>query len=764
MIQLVGPRTLRKKGSSRRIQQQESTASGGSWVALTVIIILAAYTVGYHRPERSLGSSAGAVKNVGEELSKITDSSAFTSSAASQTSKKVDSTTTSICSPENGLGKYSTLQLWIRHASKVHASSRLHDDIDYIRHDFTAELLALITPRLEYSVKTLTKDWNLVAHLLKKFYKRYRYLLKRKRDGENQTDDDDDFGRDDSQEEVPPPLRIAVMGGSVTLGIQCKTGIPGHPYHDSTTKYCAWPHRLESFVNEYFGIGQLIEVHNEGVGATNTDVGNTILRYNVIPGILENSDILINSYSTNDAGHAARNSTKFFATMQEFCRLVLEPPRQQRRAICQFKGTQTSALLPRRPLLIHIDDVLPPYYTPIQKHSALPRLVSTLAAHYGFLSLSYADMVRDYVYGDPKETWFSADEFPKGSYHYDIHPGQAMHISMAWMVAYALLQLATAYCTYTNEFWTLQSLLATDQVSDQYGDKDKMISENRNTLNPGDFNWLSSYNRLPQYDETVLFQAIPLFHNGTDQESEGIQPQLPEPQGLLPSLDTKVTISEVHSGWMKKSEKLHEARNRQCPTTIADASSGKDGVCPFSWVTGHDQSKNASWVEANVLSRMTEESTWVLETHYTFRKMGLTPPMGEIGATVDLEFELSDAGGPIRTLVIFYLKSYGKNWEESTARIGMFEKQTRSSSWSYDDRQWRQLAQKELNGHHDKDTSEMYAEIFSWDNEADHGIEYKSKNGAAGLRTERNNTTYKVQAKLVRGQTFKIMGLALCQF
>ena len=71
--------------------------------------------------------------------------------------------------------------------------------------------------------------------------------------------EDDDFGSYNTRAE-PPPIRITVMGGSVTLGIQCKTGIPGHVYHDSTTKYCAWPHRLESFINDFFGVGQLVEV------------------------------------------------------------------------------------------------------------------------------------------------------------------------------------------------------------------------------------------------------------------------------------------------------------------------------------------------------------------------------------------------------------------------------------------------------------------------------------------------------------------------
>jgi hypothetical protein len=61
-------------------------------------------------------------------------------------------------------------------------------------------------------------------------------------------------------------------------------------------------------------------------------------------------------------------------------------------------------------------------------------------------------MVQDWVFGDPKETWFSADEFTTGSYKYESHPGQGMRMSTAWMVAYNLLHLGVTYCDHAFSF------------------------------------------------------------------------------------------------------------------------------------------------------------------------------------------------------------------------------------------------------------------------------------------------------------------------
>jgi hypothetical protein len=710
------------------------------------------------------------------------------------------------------LGDSSALQLWIRHLETIHAASRLEDDHDYLRHDFTAQLLALVTPRLDYAMKSWTKDWHLIDRLLNKAWVRYQYLVqqqqrRRRQQHEQTTERGDKKEKDDDDDEdtttktnVPPPIQITVMGGSVTMGIQCHTGIPGHEYHDSTTKYCAWPHRLESMVNRFFGVGTLLQVTNEAVGATNTAVGRTILQYNVISGLLQHSDILIHAYSTNDAGHAA--SPTFFYTLQDFCRLVLQPLPYRRTngtlqdaLLCQSEnvprnhsshtststdkedaGSMAKPWHHQRPLLIHIDDVLTPLYIPLRNYSPLPERVSTLANYYGFVSLSYADMVRDYVLADPKESWFSTNEFPHGVYHFDIHPGQGMHIAMAWMVAYAILQLTTTFCTWSNEFWTNSHLLEKEEgskervnkVQEQNGHEESSGQEENAAEDSSRF---YAYSLVAQYEETVLSQSMPLVRNGTmvDQHrTEGIKPQLPPPLGLLPALDAKMTPSDLNRLWRNEEKQLRLAQQRLGSHRSSDR--GTSEICPFTWLSAHDKSKNMTWVQKHVVSRLIEPTTWQLETHYTFRKTGLTPPIDGIGATMNFHYvpDFNDHHhSPLRTVVIFYLKSYGPNWENSRALFELFassappplsssngDLMTNESSVD-----WRLMTQTELIGHHGRRTSEMYVHELFFDARRDSGNESSDKIADPAVM---DVITLRLQVTLVGGRTFKVMGLAFC--
>jgi hypothetical protein len=796
--------------------------------AVAVVAVVSGTTAGYlwsHHPYRESSSSrdvfgksenSSNVKTDNGSNHNDNEESSFKTNPKDPFQKDSDpSLYSSICrfpvvhgSTSSLLGDRSALQVWIQNLETIHAASRLEDDHDYLRHDFTAQLLALVTPRLEYAMKSWTKDWHLIDRLLHKAWLRYQYLVQqRRRQHERNTDMGDTHETDDenTMQTIPPPIQITVMGGSVTLGIQCHTGIPGHEYHDSTTKYCAWPHRLESMVNQFFGVGTLLQVTNEAVGATNTAVGRTILQYNVIPGLLQHSDILLHAYSTNDAGHAA--SPTFFYTLQDFCRLVLQPPPYRTKGtlqdaiLCQSEkvshnhsnrssnsnsttttstdtedARSTTMTLHQRPLLIHIDDVLTPLYIPLRNYSPLPERVATLANYYGFVSLSYADMVRDYVLADPKETWFSTNEFPHGVYHFDIHPGQGMHIAMAWMVAYAMLQLTTTFCTWNNEFWTSRllekeegSMEQVNKVKDRNGQEGRRKEENTAEASSRFY----AYSLVAEYEETVLSQSIPLVRNITrvDKRTEGSKPQLPPPLGLVPALDAKMTPRDLNTRWRDEETQLRLAQKRPClGSSHGSSDRGAYEICPFTWVSGHDQSKNMTWVQQHVVSRLIEPTTWQLETHYTFRKTGLTPPMDDIGATMNFHY-VPDSNdhhhGPLRTLVIFYLKSYGPNWENSRALFELFASSaTLAQSSSNVDLMtnersldWRLITQTEVIGHHRRRTSEMYVQELSFDTRGDSGNEISDKGADHPVMDGR---ALRLQVTLVGGRTFKVMGLAFC--
>ncbi len=93
-----------------------------------------------------------------------------------------------------------------------------------------------------------------------------------------------------------PPLKIAVFGGSVTIGRDCyRTRIQ---YKD-----CAWPRRFELLVNQFVGM-ELIKIYNLGIGGTSTSTARNMVDYWMYPQDLktEGPDVIINSYSTNGKG------------------------------------------------------------------------------------------------------------------------------------------------------------------------------------------------------------------------------------------------------------------------------------------------------------------------------------------------------------------------------------------------------------------------------------------------------------------------------
>ena len=68
------------------------------------------------------------------------------------------------------------------------------------------------------------------------------------------------------------------------------------------------------------------------------------------------------------------------------------------------------------PLLIHVDDYLGNEQRKIWETTELSQGVQVLASYYGFSSVSYADLVREIVYGDTAEKWFSSDWWETGKF------------------------------------------------------------------------------------------------------------------------------------------------------------------------------------------------------------------------------------------------------------------------------------------------------------------------------------------------------------
>ncbi|CAB9497432.1 expressed unknown protein [Seminavis robusta] len=617
------------------------------------------------------------------------------------------------------------LSLWTQHLDYIHkASQLLPQDPDYEFSDLTAQLLHLISPRLPNSIKTVPRDLSSVRHVLEKvLWPRWQYIIKDHTDNKLQ------------EENIPRPVRVVVMGGSVVAGINCQQVFAKKVKHKLSQKVCAWPHRLQSFLDQIVesllvqrdnqnrsdkeSNLRLFQVHTVVMGGSNTISGNAILEFDLLPPEAKNPDIIINAYSTNDmhlntfyqqgdtnnhlnGGTPTAGSWREMTlpVLQDFIRLAHSPLPQ-----CSSSSSTADRVPLQPPVILHLDDYLGNEQREILATTELSQAVHVLANYYGIITaLSYADMVRDWVYGDTHEFWFSpfgwyrAYKLDKSKMVREIHPGMPMHMVVPWIVSYAFLTLWTTYCD--------GHAFAHDARPQEQSAPSKKVLDD-------------------EYEIARWERGLPLPALWGNTRFPG-KPHAP-PRGLPPPLHPDLSLQEVSTLWKNESD----------ATAASSCVSPENPKCPFAWVSGLLSDHNAL-DEATVETYFREHSLefhnqgWKVRRHVDGKKIGYVPELEQPGATMTLVF----GGGTIRQVVVFYLKSYGERWEQSRLRIQLDRVAQGSSKVS--------MLTKDLVGFHGKNTSEMYVERMVL---------------AEPITQER----LRLEARFESGKVFKIMGLLVCR-
>ena len=165
--------------------------------------------------------------------------------------------------------------LWTQYLPQIHQASQLPNDHRFYFHDFTAQLLQLMSPRLPASVKTVPRNedaWPKLDELLTVAYERYQYVTY---DGRWPTD-----------KPIPRPVKIVIMGGSLLVGMNCRKLVADLGFQlRLPLADCSWANRLEKVINQFL-LGKLLEwgpmrekqlqtdyivhVHKIAMGGTNT--------------------------------------------------------------------------------------------------------------------------------------------------------------------------------------------------------------------------------------------------------------------------------------------------------------------------------------------------------------------------------------------------------------------------------------------------------------------------------------------------------------
>lgn len=616
------------------------------------------------------------------------------------------------------------MAIWSSQLARIHKASQLPNDRKYGLSDFTAELLHLISNRLPRAVKTVPHRWDAVERVLDVGYKRWKYLneMSKRRKKLPKVEDAN----------APRKVNILIMGGSLLVGTNCRKIISdlGIPDINLPNRHCTWSNRLEKFLNQLFGpilgvykkssrdyesIWDLVQVTKTAMGGTNTQTGQVILEYDLLPAEARHPDIIINAYSTNDMhiltvlDAAQGNVTlrdKVFDMTQEFVRQVLQrrsPPCNGDDDVDDKENQGEGGRRRRRhavpPLLFHMDDYLGNEQREIWSTTELSQGVQVLANYYGFTSMSYADVVRDLVYADTHESWFS----PSGWYDAtaspgskeskimsrEIHPGMGMHISATWVTVYTMLHLVTTFCSLE---WS------------QTGNS---------TLAP----WQDDTQPL-SYDRRL---ALPPLEGRFTVPGK---PQRPPRDLLPPPLDKHLSLENITELWRQQS-----LPSQDMAWSSASSSCDKQRAvrCPFSWVSSlNQQQKNVTYVREYFGQRMASNEGWNLITDHG--KLGYVP-VGGRNSSLTLEF--LDLTQPIRTVTLFIMKSYGPRWAGSRLNVAVVQGETK-------------LLTHTLEGFHDKHTSETYAESLQLE------------------RTILPLKPFRLLMELVDGETFKLMGVAVC--
>ena len=254
-----------------------------------------------------------------------------------------------------------------------------------------------------------------------------------------------------------PPLKIAVLGGSVTRGQGChKPILPGSRRLKSNL--CAWPSRLERLINTLAGF-QVVEIHNLAVSATNLQFGTQLVKYHLYPDALlpDGPDVIFSSFSSNEQ-----------VVHEDTTKSVLFSNQKRDRVQDFITASQMSSPCQPPPPIVFVDDYLGNQQDFILGEMTFNKVVTELADWYGqVMHVSYADVVRRHVYADTSETTFSSF-WPletvgryRGQPSVEVHFGMGGHVAIAWSLLFAMVDVVTSYC----------ENYAFEQVMKENGDK-----------------------------------------------------------------------------------------------------------------------------------------------------------------------------------------------------------------------------------------------------------------------------------------------------
>jgi hypothetical protein len=246
--------------------------------------------------------------------------------------------------------------------------------------------------------------------------------------------------------DTAPPLRVLVMGGSVVEGVGCIQHQEGIE-QDLLGRDCAWPARLQAFVNHILGYNA-IQVVNIAKGGTGTDQALSIIKYWMYLPLFGGNvpDIIVHAFGSNDSHLGEVPPT-------EQARII-ELHQQATRRLNNFVQSVLHSHPCPSPIVVHLDDYFGGHRQGALLGDFTYRMVlKELAGWYGNMAVSSAQVVDEFVYPDTmgeiafSPRWSIMQRGHRaGLYKENVHFGYGGHLAIIWTWAYSALKAALAFC------------------------------------------------------------------------------------------------------------------------------------------------------------------------------------------------------------------------------------------------------------------------------------------------------------------------------
>jgi hypothetical protein len=320
-------------------------------------------------------------------------------------------------------------KVWMESIVSILVASQHPDDPDFSHQDWTKSLLAELSPsQLEHTIAgttTTTKSALAIRNgkqrasshsagvsSSREDIKRILGIVQRRMNNPN----------------MYPPLTVAVLGGSDTEGNGCERAssvrVPKNSMMGNPT-YCAWPYRLEAFVNALVGI-PILQVVNMGEEGTSTTVKSPLLKYWLYPPPLlpEGPDVIIHAYRAHDVLPFEHANESLSEALHRELETLMDT-------------VQLARPCGDPPLVIHMADT----QLDIDKSDSL---LTGVGRDTQMLVVDYVDAVQKVAAAVKPSSSSSSSSSSLLDF------GMAAHLAMLWILAYNLGDAVIDHCTSTT--------------------------------------------------------------------------------------------------------------------------------------------------------------------------------------------------------------------------------------------------------------------------------------------------------------------------